>query len=177
MELERLNHFPFFDQRPNSVPKGENLAPMIAQAANQCAVVVFVLSRDYMESKWPMQELSWFVQFQKRENPNLKLLPLFYKFSPLHLRRHEHSWMEYWESDERINIVLWMEAIRYICCCDEGLAFDGILEGEFRVKVVNAIQKITRPLKMPYDTSHVKGCHRLCQVLKINAKYLCGLVE
>lgn len=79
--LEEHNHYPFFDQRSDSLPKGKKFAGLIIEAAKTCQVAVVVLSEDYLSSKWPMTELAEFVWARKSGNKNLNLPPLFYKAS------------------------------------------------------------------------------------------------
>jgi hypothetical protein len=52
-DLEGCKHFPFFDKRPSSLPKGKRFAKLILKAAQQCQMAVVVLSEDYVTSKWP----------------------------------------------------------------------------------------------------------------------------
>lgn len=81
VDLEKAGHCPFFDQRPESLPKGEKFPELILDAARQCHVAVVVLSEDHLTSKWPMLELVTFVEAQRSFNTNLTILPLFYKLT------------------------------------------------------------------------------------------------
>lgn len=144
VDLERFNYFPFFEQRPDIFQIGESYASLIQQVARQCSVVVIVLSKDYVVSKRTMVELSTFVQFQKTENPDLKLLPLLYHFSPSDLNE-EHLFKEHWEElvegDKTINIELWIQSIRALRAT-LSLIFNGNSDVEFRANVVRAINHI-----------------------------------
>jgi hypothetical protein len=81
-DLKRVNHHPFFDQSSYSLPKAEKFAPAIFEAAEQCRLGVVVVSEGYLTSKWPMLELSKFVESKKTSNPELRLLPLYFRLSP-----------------------------------------------------------------------------------------------
>lgn len=75
-DLKRMNQRPFFDQESNCLPKAQKSAPEIIEAAEQCRVGVVVVSEGCLTSKWPMLELSRFVEC------GVKLFPLFFKLSP-----------------------------------------------------------------------------------------------
>ena len=155
VDLERFNYFPFFEQSPDIFHIGESYASLIQQVARQCSVVVIVLSKDYVVCKRTMVELSTFVQFQKTENPDLKLLPLLYHFSPSDLNE-KHLFKEHWEElvegDKTINIELWIQSIR-VLRSTLSLNFHENSEVEFRANVVRAINHI---IQDSYHASKVR---------------------
>ena len=66
-DLIRVSHFPFFDKRPDSLPKGKEFPSLLFKAARQCWVAILVLPEEFFtRSKWPMVELNEFVQAQDR---------------------------------------------------------------------------------------------------------------
>jgi hypothetical protein len=85
-----------------------------------------------------MVELTAFVQFQRTENPDLKLLPLYYHFLPRDLSEENLSkehWEELVEGDETINIALMIQAVG-VLRSTRGFIFDGNSEHQFRSNVV-----------------------------------------
>ena len=112
-DLERARQAPFFDKRPDSLPKGEKFAQLIFQAAQQCQLAIVVMSEEYFSrSKWPMLELAAFVQA-----PKCTILPLFYGISCKEFGDGERRqrWFERWEKwareDPRIQVEVWKEAL------------------------------------------------------------------
>jgi len=81
--LEDRCHYPFFDRRLESLPKGKEFPSLILKATRQCQLLVVVVSEEYFMSKWPMIELNAFVQVSKvlKSNVNVAILPFFYKLS------------------------------------------------------------------------------------------------
>jgi hypothetical protein len=69
VDLEIEKQFAFSKKRPDNTQTGESYASLIQQVARQCSIVVIVLSKDYVFSKWAMVELTAFVQFQRTEKP------------------------------------------------------------------------------------------------------------
>ncbi|KAG0622340.1 hypothetical protein M758_3G090500 [Ceratodon purpureus] len=113
-DLERAKQSPFFDKRPHSLPKGEEFAPLIFTAAQECELAVVVLSEEYFtRSKWPMLELVRIVQ-----SPGCLILPLFYRLSckefkkPKRRERWFQVWDEWSKSDDRISLDVWKNSLR-----------------------------------------------------------------
>ncbi|KAG0601145.1 hypothetical protein M758_11G087100 [Ceratodon purpureus] len=113
-DLERAKQVPFFDKRPDSLPKGEKFAQLIFQAARQCPLAIVVVSEEYFtRSKWPMLELGAFVQTGK-----CTILPLFLGMTCKQFgdvkRREEwfRRWSEWAQEDPRIQVDVWKEALR-----------------------------------------------------------------
>ena len=113
-DLERAKQSPFFDKRPHSLPKGEEFAPLIFTAAQECELAVVVLSEEYFtRSKWPMLELVRIVQ-----SPGCSILPLFYRLSckefkkPKRRERWFQVWDEWSKSDDRISLDVWKNSLR-----------------------------------------------------------------
>lgn len=166
VDLEKEKQFAFFEKRPDSTQKGDSYASLIQQVARQCSIVVIVLSIDYVFNKLAMVELTAFVQFQKTENSDLKLLPLYYHFLPSDLSE-EHLSKEHWEDlvegDETINIALMIQAVG-VLRSTRGLVFDGNSEHEFRSNVVSAITNITRRPFLADGTSSIQAPPRSSKV-------------
>lgn len=113
-DLERAKQAPFFDKRPDSLPKGEKFAQLIFQAARQCKLAIVVISEEYFSrSKWPMLELATFVKADK-----CTILPLFLglsckEFSDLQRRELWFArWAEWAEEDSRIRVDEWKHALK-----------------------------------------------------------------
>ncbi|KAG0611358.1 hypothetical protein M758_7G135500 [Ceratodon purpureus] len=171
-ELERRHHFPFFDRRASSLPKGERFPELILKAAQQCKMAVVVISEDYFASKWPMIELNAFVQARSRSNTRLKILPLFYKLSVLEFGNEERraQWFKKWEgwaqADVRININEWKEALKVLASFN-GIEYNPILGGTqtYLKSIVTSICEEIHPDIKWYD-SHVQGSTHLCQEIQ-----------
>ncbi|GLJ42317.1 hypothetical protein SUGI_0876160 [Cryptomeria japonica] len=145
----------FFDQDRESLPVGENFLHPIFEAAKICQVAVLLLSMDFPESKWPMLELSAFVEARDRTrtNPNLKILPLFYQISLDALKNisaEEEKWKQLEKSEEKR--AEWHESLNAIRRIN-GLKFS---EGDDEVKFRDEIVKeICRILPTPSPRYHV----------------------
>ena len=169
-DLEAHNHFAFFDQRSDSLPKGEEFAALIIDAAKRCQVAVVVLSEEYLSSKWPMLELVEFIRARKSGNTSLKLLPLFYKASVVDLsnesieKKWRPRWMERVGTDPRVVLEEWVAAVRELRRVN-GLVFDkfGNSEVSYSEGIVKEIFMLSPP-DLLYDTSKIFGCDRITQV-------------
>ncbi|XP_057868045.1 disease resistance protein ADR2-like [Cryptomeria japonica] len=156
----------FFDQDRESLPVGDDFPHRIFEAAKTCQVAVLLLSMDFLESKWPMLELSAFVEARDRTrtNPNLKILPLFFHISPDTLKNisaDDEKWKQLEKSEEkRAEWHLSLSAVRRI----NGLKFSEVgNELEFRDDIVKEIWRI---LPKPSPRCHVhcmQGQVRMCQ--------------
>lgn len=72
--LKSAHYSPFLDASDESLPKGEKWYITMLDAANQCRVVIVVLSNDFfLNSKWPMIELNELATAQELSNSNLKM--------------------------------------------------------------------------------------------------------
>lgn len=170
-DLERRHHFPFFDKRSSSLPKGERFPELILEAAQQCEMAVVVVSEEYFMSKWPMIELHAFVQARLKSNTKLKILPLFYGLSVKEFgnKWKRGQWFQIWEDwakvDSRINIDEWKDSVKVMA------SFNGIeynpnttTSVAYREDIVANICKEVLADIM-WDDSHVQGRSKLCQVL------------
>ncbi|XP_059065488.1 uncharacterized protein LOC131052748 isoform X2 [Cryptomeria japonica] len=154
----------FFDQDRESLPLAEHFPSRIFEAAKTCKVAVLLLSKDFLESKWPMLELSAFVEARDTTNPNLKILPLFFRISPDALKNTEENdknWQQLEISSE--TPAEWHQALRAIRGIN-GLPFaEGGDEVKFRDEIVKEIWHI---LPTPSPRYHVRGMQgeaRMCQ--------------
>ena len=170
-DLIRVSHFPFFDKRLDSLPKGEEFPPLLLKAARQCRLAILVLSEEFFtRSKWPMIELSEFVQAQAADNRSLKLLPLYFglKLNELKDAGNQKRWRETWETwaegDGRIDVGKWVHALSRVLGPVNGMEYDGVDEVAFRKNVVAAVCKSIPP-DVKYDVSHVQALPRLCKVI------------
>ncbi|KAG0588560.1 hypothetical protein KC19_2G252200 [Ceratodon purpureus] len=170
-DLIGVSHFPFFDKRLDSLPKGEEFPPLLLKAARQCRLAILVLSEDFFtRSKWPMLELSEFVQAQAVDNRSLKLLPLYFglKLNELKDAGNQKRWRETWErwaeGDGRIDVGKWVHALSRVLGPVNGMEYDGVDEVAFRKNVVAAVCKSIPP-DVKYDVSHVQALPRLCKAV------------
>ncbi|KAG0617225.1 hypothetical protein M758_5G174500 [Ceratodon purpureus] len=172
-DLKRMNHYPFFDQDSDSLPKGDRFPSLIFSAVEQCLLAVVVLSEGYLSSKWPMLELSTFVKSMKGGNPNLKLFPVFYKLSPSDIteKKVKKTWTKSWKTlvlEGKVSaeeISSWSDAVLELRAFN-GLEFSklyGTSEVKYRAAVVEEICNNVPPL-MKYKTDDIRGCDRLCEI-------------
>lgn len=169
-DLENAGYFPFFDRRPESLPKGEKFPDLIKEAASQCHLAVVVLSMDYLLSKWPMIELITFVRtitLADCEGANLKILPLFYKVEVEVLKREHDRIVSVWEErakkDKRLHDPSHCgEALRFIASIN-GEVFARVSELVYRREVVASVCKLIPP-DVRFDVSAMQGRDRLCDV-------------
>ncbi|KAG0584042.1 hypothetical protein KC19_3G180900 [Ceratodon purpureus] len=170
-DLEKRYHFPFFDKRPSSLPKGERFPELILKAARQCQMAVIVISEEYFMSKWPMIELHAFVQARLGSNSKLKILPLFYKLLVDEFRNEERrkQWFGVWKDwakvDPRINVDEWKDSLKILASFN-GIEHDGDLRAieAYRENIVlNICNEVSSEIQ--WDDSHVRGRSNLCQEL------------
>jgi hypothetical protein len=171
LDLERLNHFPFFDQNSDSLPKGEKFPPLIFEAARQCLLAVVVLSVTFLTSKWPMIELCEFVKAQKNDNPRLRLLPLFFELSPADINEEaaQNHWTKEWtkffsEANLSSGLQEWSESLSALRATN-GLDFHQY-EGSVVAYKEAIIEEICTMLPPPelFEMSEIVGGNRLCKV-------------
>lgn len=115
-DLVDANWSPFFDRREGCLPYGQPFAGHICRAAQQCEVAVVVLSDDFFcKTAWPMMELEMLVQAPER-----KIVPLFYELTPSEVKNQDRrerwftQWNEWAESNHRIDVNKWKEALRIL---------------------------------------------------------------
>lgn len=170
VDLENAGYSPFFDRRPDSLPKGERFPELIFEAAQKCLVAVVVLSQEFFISKWPMLELVAFVKAKKTVNPNLKILPLFYNlrakdFKDQQIRKDVISLAEnHAIVDGRINPQEWKDSIDVLESTNgEDFTNFGGSEVAYRRAIVASICKMCKP-NVQFDLSSMEGKDRMCNV-------------
>jgi hypothetical protein len=172
--LERRFHYPFFDKRPSSLPKGEKFSRLIIQAAQQCEMAVVVVSEEYFMSKWPMIELNAFAQARRQNlNKKLQILPLFYGLSVSEFRedRRRERWYVEWESfaeddaQGRIKVEEWKDALNKLGSFN-GISYNWELKEivAYENAIVSSICDSIQPY-IKWDDSHVQGKLNICEVL------------
>ena len=168
--LRSVHHYPFFDVREDSLPLGDKFADIIFQASKQCRLAIVVVSDDFFMSKWPMLELASFVEAKDGVNPEMKILPLFYRLTVAEFQDPERHriWLEKWkllkEFDERLDISSWEKALR-VLGGHKGPVYCGTgqTEEKFIKNIVESVFKLVPP-DVLYDDSHVKGGTHLREV-------------
>lgn len=170
VDLENAGYSPFFDKRPDSLPKGERFPELIFEAAKKCLVAVVVLSKEFFISKWPMLELVAFVKAKKSVNPTLKILPLFYNlrakdFEDQQIRKDVISLAEYLAKvDGRINPQEWKDSIDVLKSTNgEDYTNFGGSEVAYRKAILASICKMCKP-NVQFDLSSMEGKDRMCNV-------------
>ena len=171
-DLLRCDRYPFFDKLRSSLPVGERFPHLIFDAIRQCEVGVVVVSEEFFtRSKWPMLELVAMVEESKKPNRRISIIPVFYNISRDKCRdpNVQCEWMtKYWrkwerEDKERINAEKWKSALGIFGSTTGLVMKDGILDGELRAEIVEAICKKVPP-ETRGDDSGVEGKTRLCEV-------------
>lgn len=171
VDLERWQYYPFFDKRSNSLPKGRKYPELIFQAAQQCEVAVLILSEEFFtRSKWPMLELEAFVDAQKENHEKLSILPVYLGISRDECTKNEAKrleWVCVWrlwaESDTRINIEKWKDALR-VLGPSNGIEYVRSLgEVLLRKEIVNAVRCLVQPENMR-SVGQIEGRARICKV-------------
>ena len=168
--LRSVNHYPFFDVHEDSLPLGDKFTDIIFQASKKCQLAIVVVSDDFFMSKWPMLELASFVEAKNGDNPEMKILPLFYKLTVAQFKEPERRrvWFEKWErlkeSDKRLDISSWKDALR-VLGGQNGAVFCGTGQDEVKY-IASIVQTVFRsvPPDVLYGDSHVKGGTQLCKV-------------
>jgi hypothetical protein len=168
VDLERVSYKPFFDRRPASLEKGAAFIDPLFDAIRKCRLFVLVLSEDFFtKTKWPMMELAAAVATQS-ENPNLKLLPLFFKISDSEFKAEERraNWFKCWtdwaSETSRIDVTKWKKALKVVEMW-QGISFSASNgEVEYRKLIVETICSICP--NSAFDLSRVVGRERFCQV-------------
>ena len=154
----------------DSLPLGEKFADIIFQASKQCQLAIVVVSDNFFMSKWPMLELASFVEAKNGVNPEMKILPLFYKLTIDQFQDLERRmvWFERWErlkkSDARLDILSWKNALR-VLGGHNGVVHWGPVHKEHEY-IESIVQTVFRsvPPDVLYVDSHVKGGTQLCNV-------------
>ncbi|KAG0556320.1 hypothetical protein KC19_11G043900 [Ceratodon purpureus] len=169
-DLKRMKQRPFFDQDSNCLAKAEKFAPEIIEAAGRCRVGVVVVSEGYLTSKWPMLELSRFVEC------GVKVFPLFFKLSPSDLKENEVEtrWKQSWrklvergEVNEEV-LELWSKAAKELRSSN-GLEYAKFADSEYKYRCA-VVEEICRlwPARPKFSTDvpreEVQGYERLCKV-------------
>lgn len=181
VDLKRRGQSPLFDQSTDSLPKGEVFADRIFEAAKQCVVAVVVLSSEFLESKWAMQELATFVEAQKTLNPKLKLLPLFYKLEAADLRTETSTRMTLWtkmaDADaHRIHLDVWKNAVEVLARANgEVFSKYGGSEVKYRAAIVDAVCQLCRRYVLESRVPSMLGRDRLCKVSTVDFYTFCML--
>ena len=168
-DLEGFHHFPFFDKREDSLPKGERFPELIFQAAKHCRVAVVVLSEEFFtRTKWPMLELDAFVKAQKERNGYPRILPLFFKLSRAQCREsaRRELWSEVWRGwarkDPKIVVEDWVNALNVFGPIN-GLEYKSEGEVSYRKAARSTIIRLVPP-DLQFDTTSYQGSERFCKV-------------
>ncbi|MCO5567995.1 hypothetical protein L7F22_021691 [Adiantum nelumboides] len=162
-DLEACNYLPFFDNRPHSLPKGQEFPSRIFQAASECFLAIVLLSHDFLSaelSKWPMLELAAFVRARKASQ-HVQILPILLgDLLPQDLKEPKRCWSKHWKKwakwDTRIKCSEWESALSALSPLNMVLQskFDG--EVALRQNIVSTVLSLIPPDVRP-DVSHVQG--------------------
>lgn len=161
-DLENRGHTVFFDRNSDSLPKGREFPELIMEAARHCEVAVVVLSYEYLTSKWPMLELMAFVE-EKRLNPRLCILPVFYKLNVEDLKDMER-WKREWQRLGTLDAVKCEKALLVLARSNgEQFLEYGKSEVRYRKAIVASLYRLSRPY-LKYCSPPMVGRSRLRQV-------------
>ncbi|XP_059065928.1 disease resistance-like protein DSC2 isoform X1 [Cryptomeria japonica] len=153
----------FFDEDPQSLPIGEDFPPRIFEAAKTCRVAVLLLSKEFLESKWPMLEASTFVK-ARHTNPSFQILPLYFMIAPEALKQitvDNEKWKGFGISEE--TRVEWHKALNVIRPINALKFSEGGNELEFRDKIVREVSCRLLKQSRRYHVPFMQGEERMCQ--------------
>jgi hypothetical protein len=109
----------FFDKK--SLPPGLPFPEEINLALSQTRVGVVIVTEDFFENKWPMNELLSFVKSSKRSSRKVRILPLFYtvKVNKVRTMLKERAWDIKWRqmstTEHPIVVEECREAVAALC--------------------------------------------------------------
>lgn len=175
MDLERCQYYPFFDKRPDSLPKGKRFPRLVFQAARQCHVAILILSEDFFTcTKWPILELEAFVECQKKMPQKVTILPVYLGLSRKECTKNEARrlhwlsvWREWAKSDDKIDVGQWEDALKVLGPLN-GIEYkESLGEVVLREQIVSAIHTLVPPEKT-WSDAHVQGRTRICKVRKFS---------
>ncbi|CAN0842391.1 Disease resistance protein L6 [Linum grandiflorum] len=81
--------------------KGEGIWPTLVRAISQSKVYVPILSENYAQSKWCLNELAEIVKCQKEDNRRI-ILPIFYRVDPRDVRHQSGPYEEAFKKHEEM---------------------------------------------------------------------------
>ncbi|KAI3496233.1 hypothetical protein L1887_38588 [Cichorium endivia] len=141
--------------RDNNIDRGEILKPEIERAIKESKASIVVLSKNYANSRWCLDELALILEQRRRFNHFV--LPVFYHVDPSHVRKQTKSFAI--EVDDRAewtedNVNRWKAALTEVANLT-GLEASGP-ETDFIAKVVDTIQD-KLDLKLVYNPGHLVG--------------------
>ena len=175
VDFEAENQSPFFDKASHCLKRGEVFAPPILKAVKECKVAIFIVTEQFLTSKWPMLELLTCIDAQKKGNPGLKLFPVLFEGLNFEDLKETSRWEKTWETLEKlekstkhksakISVENCKEAVRTLRST-LALRFESFQGSE--VKLRKAIVKDTlKLLALPPDIyiGDIQGVDRLCKV-------------
>ncbi|XP_059066515.1 disease resistance protein L6-like [Cryptomeria japonica] len=166
-DLTNLGVSCFFDEDPQSLPIAEDFPPRIFEAARACRLAVLLLSREFLESKWPLLEASTFMK-ARHTNPNLQILPLYFMILPEGLKEitsDNEKWKGIEKSKEKR--AEWHQALTAMRRI-KGLMFsEGGNELEFRDKIVKEVSCRLLKQSRRYHLPCMQGEERMCQEVAV----------
>ncbi|KAG0624136.1 hypothetical protein M758_3G226900 [Ceratodon purpureus] len=173
--LVRNAYHPFFDEDPDSLPRGEPFVQHLKVAARLADVAIVVLSDEFLSSKWPMVELAIFIEEQMRRKSDLgcrqlNIFPLFMGLSVEEFRNPERrlGWLNKWHelaaTDTRIDASKWEEALGVLGGINGVKYSDFKNEEQYINCIVSAIFKLVPP-DLRWEDTHVKGKLKLHQAI------------
>ncbi|KAI3754434.1 hypothetical protein L1987_54218 [Smallanthus sonchifolius] len=171
--------------RPNQtrdndeIRRGQDLAPEIVKAIENSRGSIVVLSENYANSRWCLQEL-WLILQQKRKG-NHFVLPVFYKVDPSDVRNQRQSFTIEGSTWTEENVNRWKSALREVANL-AGMVVSGS-ETEFIANIVDTID-YELDSKLISTPVHLAGMETRAQDINIwlkdehsntNAIAICGM--
>jgi hypothetical protein len=143
----------FFDRE--SLPPGHPFPDRIQQELGRTQVGVVIITEEFFERKWPMEELRSFVESKKRNQNGVRILPLFFRLSVAEVRDRlrEGSWDEKWgkmsTDQHRVNVQEYREAVAALCNTTgiEYIARNNGYDLEYIEKTLKKVVKISNELR------------------------------
>nr|XP_043627290.1 disease resistance protein RPV1-like [Erigeron canadensis] len=96
----------------DAIDRGQPLEPEIKKAILESRSSIIVLSENYANSRWCLEELVLILE--QRRNSNHFVLPVFYHVIPSHVRKQSHSFAIEYEHRDMNDVNCWKSALREV---------------------------------------------------------------
>ncbi|KAI3827399.1 hypothetical protein L1987_01472 [Smallanthus sonchifolius] len=111
----------------DAIDRGQELAPEIRKAINESSASIVVLSENYTNSRWCLNELYWILE-QRRKCGNF-VLPVFYHVDPSDVRNQTRSFAIEGSKGRVDDVRRWKEALTKVAnLTGEVLSSSGFVE-------------------------------------------------